>query len=577
MASENPGPIKSVLLRACADWRYSPTLPEQLYTAEQCRAIDAAIIESGIPSLVLMKRAARAAFQKVREIAGAVDAFERSIFVFCGKGNNAGDGYLLAQLATDAGYSVTTVELAKVCELSQGACAARATLLQANGRTISWADFSIDSIAAGSIIVDAILGTGTSGAPRKVYAEAILAINQQASMEQSCVIALDLPSGLCSDSGMASKSGAAVTTISADYTISFIAMKRGLVLGDAREYAGEITLEPLLEEFGENQVVSTDLARCRVEGLLLGWPGNHSLANKYTNDAVVVIGGDHGMGGAPLMSAVAALRLGAGLVKLITRPEHTAPAIIYQPELLVQGIDDHCQGFENFIPRQVGVICVGPGLGQTRWAQQLLLQVLILAKEQEILLIVDADGLNLIASNEEIRTLFIALDNTIITPHLGEAKRLQAAIDWPTSKSVNQSVAPALESTLSSVSLARMLSEAFNTRVVLKGPATLCVSSPLFKSSGISEKKIRDRVCPYGNSMLATAGTGDVLAGMIAAASVKYDDIDFAIEMAVTLHAAAADLRRIKIGSVGFTATETISSAVQLLCAIDLELDQVSS
>ena len=564
MIAKKAGAIVSEVPSMGSDWRYSPTLPELLYTAEQCRAIDAGIINSGTPGLVLMKRAARAAFQKIQRIYCSRDTEKRSIFVFCGKGNNAGDGYLLAQLATDAGYTVLTIELAEAATLTADARSAREHLVQAGGQVVGWRSFDIEQISQACIIVDAILGTGIVGVPRADYAQAILAINQQASMTQSCVVSLDIPSGLCSDTGASSGNEYGSTTIVADHTICFVALKQGLILGDARAYVGEITFDSLIGDCDAPIPTPSHLARCRVEKLAAGWPRSVALANKYTNDAVTVIGGDFGMGGAPLMSASAALRLGAGLVKLITRPENSAAAVTYQPELLVQGVDENLQSLETIIPRQTGIVCIGPGLGQARWARQLLEQVLEYAAENEILLVVDADALNLIASNSDIRQRFVNTGNTIITPHMGEARRLLQSVDASTPEGAN-----ALLSRSSSLEMARQLSSALNTRVVLKGPATVCVTSPQRAEYESAGAPVLDRCCLYGNSGLATAGTGDVLVGMLAAALLRYDDIDLAIEMAVTLQTVAADYHCRVSGRVGFTAISTVDAAVDLLCELD--------
>ena len=290
--------------------------------------------------------------------------------------------------------------------------------------------------------------------------------------------------------------------------------------------------------------------------LLRRWPKKSASHHKYSSPSVVVIGGDQGMGGAALLASSAALKLGSGIVKLLTGAEHVSAALSYQPELLTTGLavgkDDPEINIEPLIPQKAGVLLLGPGLSDSKWSRSLVQQTLGIAASRPMRLVVDAGAISLLADNPKLMRQFIALEHTVLTPHAGEALRLlnstECGEDAP--KTLNDRL-------LASHFLATRL----NSTVVLKGPGTICAYPSLPSASTDQTKSV---VAHCGNAVLATGGTGDVLAGMIASALAQMDNFQMAIEVAVVLHSATADYWRRQHGPHGFTASELIVAAPAL-------------
>ena len=284
-----------------------------LYSSEQVRELDRlAIEEHGIPGLVLMRRAAEATVACAFEYWPSL----KSVGIYCGSGNNAGDGYIAAGLFADRGVDVKVVVVGNPGKLGKDATRAMAYCKTSGARFV-------DSALECDLIVDALLGTGLKGRVRAPYDNVIAEINNCPKP----VLAVDIPSGLSADTGVGD-------AVHADVTITFIGIKRGLLTGAGPSVVGQLEysdLEVPAEIF--TQVKSTvrllDLKQC--QDMLVP---RESHAHKTDFGHILLVGGDVGMGGAITMAAEAALRVGAGLVTVATRPENTMPVLARRPEVM---------------------------------------------------------------------------------------------------------------------------------------------------------------------------------------------------------------------------------------------------
>ena len=472
---------------------------DRVYTAAEVRELDRTAIEDrGIPGIALMKRAGRAVFDELRRRWPT----GRSVTVVCGSGNNAGDGYIVAGLAEEAGLDTTLVQVGDAGKLRGDAARAR-----------DWA-LSVGAVTSGlegrarmtsDVVVDALLGTGVTGAVRPDHAAAIEWINRSGRP----VVAVDLPSGISADTGAVL--GKAVRAIA---TVTFIGRKLGLFTGDGVDHAGEVVFDSLgvpEDIYGAAsglRVLSPPEPRDRPRS-----------AHKHRFGHVLLIGGDHGMGGAPLLAAEAAFRTGAGLVSMLTRPEHCAGVLARRPEVMVRGVSEGDQVAELF--SACTVIAVGPGLGRGSWGRALLTRALAAGKP----LVIDADGLNLVAEDgAEVPPA------SVMTPHPGEASRLLGE-----------------ERVTNRPAAARALSERFGNVVVLKGAGTLVAEGGELRG-----------ICIDGNPWIATAGSGDVLTGVVAGLAAQGFALPEAAEAGVCLHAMAGDAARQRLAPRPLVATDIV-------------------
>ena len=458
---------------------------DRVYTAAEVRELDRTAIEDrGIPGIALMKRAGRAVFDEVRRRWRT----GRSLTVVCGSGNNAGDGYIVAGLAEEAGLDTTLLQVGDPAKLRGDAARAKDWALSV-GVVTSPLEGRVQ--ITGDVVVDALLGTGVAGAVRPDHAAAIEYINDSGRP----VVAVDLPSGISADSG-----AVLGKAVHATVTVTFIGRKLGLFTGEGVDHAGEVVFDTL----GVSEDIYDAVSGLRV--LSPPSPRNRPpSAHKNQFGHVLVIGGDRGMGGAPLLAAEAAFRTGAGLVSMLTRPEHCAGVLARRPEVMVRGVSEDDEVEE--LLAACTVIGVGPGLGRGSWGRALLARALAAGKP----LVIDADGLNLVAEDgTEVPPA------SVMTPHPGEASRLlgqERITDRPAA--------------------VRALSERFGNVVVLKGAGTLVAAAGELRG-----------ICIDGNPGLATAGSGDVLTGVVAGLAAQGFALREAAEAGVCLHATAGDTAR---------------------------------
>ncbi|VVM44092.1 NAD(P)H-hydrate dehydratase [Pseudomonas fluorescens] len=484
-------------------------LPDALYSAAQVRALDASLIAAGTPGFELMQRAARATWRAlVRQWPTA-----NELSVLAGHGNNAGDGYLVAVLARRAGWSVRVLAVVDPQRLQGDAALAHAEAVSEGVAIESW---GVRPELRG-ILLDALLGTGLTGEVREPYASVIAAINASGLP----VVAVDIPSGLCADTGHVL--GCAVR---ADLTVTFIGLKTGLFTGDAADVVGELVFNDL---HADPQLLAgaPTSARRLTAGNLPRLASRAPTSHKGRFGHVLLIGGDRGLGGAILLSAQSALRSGAGMVSVATRSEHVPAALARTPEVMVLGTSSANQLME--LLQKVSVLVVGPGLGQAAWGRSLLSA----AANAPLPQVWDADALNLLAEKRASLP-----KGCVITPHPGEAARLLGI-----GTADVQADRPAA---------ARALSKKYTAVVVLKGAGSL-----------IAHPDGRLALCHQGHPAMATAGLGDVLAGLLGALLAQGMEAFDAACLAVWLHANAGEQQG-KSGR-GLAASDLIPAIRQLL------------
>ncbi|HKS94170.1 MAG TPA: NAD(P)H-hydrate dehydratase [Gammaproteobacteria bacterium] len=487
-----------------------PQLPAALYSAAQMRELDRRAEDRGVPALTLMTRAGTAAWQTLQQSWPKA----RHIAVFAGAGNNAGDGYVLATQALRAKRQVTVVNVGDPAKLAGAAATVRKQFLAAKGRE---QPFSGELPPKADVIVDALFGIGLDRPLRERWAQAVELINTA----DKPVLAVDIPSGLSADSGAIL--GAAVH---ASVTQTFIGLKPGLFTGAGLSCTGKLEFNAL----GVPAQTFKDLPpRARLLDARVSLPRRARTAHKGDFGHVLVIGGDHGMGGAPRLSAEAALRSGAGLVSVITRPEHVAGFLAGLPEAMVRGVDDAAQAAALF--ERASVIAVGPGLGQEAWGRRLFTRALTTS----LPLVVDADALNLLAARP------LTHGQWILTPHPGEAARL-----------LKQSVA---EIQLDRLKAAARIAEKYRAVVALKGAGTI-----------VAAEGGTPAICRHGNPGMAAPGMGDVLTGIIAALVAQGLTLPEAARTGVQAHALAGD-RAATAGERGLLARDLIAELHAVLNA----------
>lgn len=493
-------------------------LPKTLYRADQVRELDRLAIEArGIPGIQLMKRAGRAAYEALRRCWP-----EGPLTVFCGAGNNGGDGYIIAALAQQQRRSVKLVQLVERDKLKGDALLACEFAEQVG---VTMAEFSGESmpgefIPGEGVIVDALLGTGLRGEVREPYGAVIQQINDSGLP----VLAVDIPSGLSADSG-----AALGAVINAALTVSFIGLKQGLFTGRGPDCCGELVYSDLGVPEDIFSEVPSQVRRLSLDDFrpALGRRPRHSHKGNFGH--VLVIGGDSGFGGAVAMAAEAALRVGAGLVSVATREQHIAPLLARRPELMVRAVNNGSE-LEPLLANAT-VLVVGPGLGRSAWSQQLLQRAIA----SELPMVLDADGLNILATQS-----WPGKAQWLITPHPGEAARLLGI----TAAEVQHDRFAAVTA----------LHTKYGCRVALKGAGTL-VYGGLDEGVGI---------CTAGNPGMASGGMGDVLSGVIGGLVAQGIPLDDALAAGVCLHSTAADSAA-RQGERGLLATDLFTPLKELV------------
>jgi NAD(P)H-hydrate epimerase len=515
------------------------TLPDWLTAlpdAETMRGVDRwAIDVQGVESLELMERAGAAVARAAEELRS-----DGPVAVICGKGNNGGDGLVAARLLRHAGREVSVVCLASPEDTSGDA---RINLDRLPGRSpvrpdgTAWEPAGAaagGAAAAGAwgagaeVIVDALLGTGFAGEPRGEVADAIGAINRAGVP----VVSVDVPSGVDASSGEIS--GEAVR---ASVTVTFHAGKPGLWIFPGKAHAGHVRVIDIGVPRGAPMEAAVGLMGA---GLLAALPVRDASWTKFKSGQVIVAGGSPGLTGAPAMAARASMRAGAGYVTVCVPISLQAVlASGHTPEMMTRGLPEDEDGALTPAGVEVvlkatergGALALGPGLGRTDAAADL---ARALAARALVPMVLDADGLNALAGR--LGDLASRTAPTVLTPHAGELGRL-----------LERDSAEIQRARLSSV---REAAAAAGAVVVLKGDDTL-----------VADPSGRVAVSPGASPALATAGTGDVLTGIVAALLAQGLDVFTAAAAGVWLHAGAGREAAARLGAVeGVIATDVIES-----------------
>lgn len=479
-------------------------LPESVWPAEALTQLEQEGADClGITLFELMQRAGDAAFKLLCQQWPAAQHW----LILCGHGNNGGDGYVVARLAKSAGLAVTLVAVDGSKSPPEEAQQAREAWLAAGGvihdAAIAWPEST-------DLIIDALLGTGLNRAPGKAYA----ALIDRANHHVAPVLSLDIPSGLVAANGTTPG-----VVIRAEHTLTFIALKPGLLTGKARDVVGQLHYHSLgLQPWLTTR--SAPMARYDASNLANWLPPRRPTSHKGDHGRLLVIGGDHGTAGAIRMTAEAALRSGSGLVRVLTHKDNVGPLLTARPELMVQEMSTASldAGLE-----WADVIVIGPGLGQGEWGKKALQKV----ENSQKPMLWDADALNLLAISPDKR------QNRIITPHPGEAARL---LNVRTDEVESDRLLAA-----------RRLVKRYGGVVVLKGAGTLIAGGD------------RLAMADVGNAGMASGGMGDVLSGIIGSLVGQKLPLYDAACAGCVAHGAAADAVAQRRGTRGMLATDLFS------------------
>ncbi len=486
------------------------SLPAEIYSVDAVRAMDRYAIDvEGIPGYTLMTRAGEAA---VRETLAAFPRGRRWV-VLCGAGNNAGDGYVVARLARAESLQVDVVAVTDPAALSGDAARARDDYVACGGTIGAWPR-SIDPEA--DVLIDALLGSGLARPVGGAIADAVAAINAHPAP----VVALDLPTGIHGDTGQ--RLGAAVD---ADLTITFVALKAGLFLGDGIAAGGSLAYDGLGVPDACRAKASPVLRRITSTVLRAALPPRRRDAHKGDFGHVAIVGGGPGMPGAARLAGEAALRAGAGKVTVATWPGHSALISAACPELMTCAID--APGALSELLERADVVAFGPGLGVSDWARA----AFDVVAARTLPCVWDADALNLLASQggDAGRNA-----SRVITPHAGEAGRLLG-------RSARDVQADRRGAVLA-------LAQRYGGTAVLKGAGTLVAAGDDVPF-----------ICTAGNPGMAAAGMGDVLTGVIGALLAQGLAPPVAAGAGVALHARAGDLAAVD-GERGLMARDVIAA-----------------
>ena len=501
-----------------------PAWLEPLYTAAEMRALDSwAIHDEGVPSLDLMERAGAGVVRAVTALAP-----DRPVRIVCGKGNNGGDGLVVARLLGDAGLEAEALLLADPGELSADA-RANFDRLAAGWRRIDGADLP-GALVGSDVVVDAMLGTGFEGAPRAPLDAAIEAVNQAGAT----VVAVDVPSGVNASTGEVQ--GACVH---ADVTVTFHAAKAGLWIDPGKTHAGrvdavEIGIPPL--RYGAPPPQAAGLIRPDASGALAGrGPGS----TKFSSGSVLVVGGSTGLTGAVCLACEGAMRAGAGWIRAAVPESLNAIFEVKLTEVMSVPLPDAGGALVSAAQdaileavQRADTVVLGPGMG--RAPESFALAVGLIERIERPLLI-DADGLNALAEAGLERAAKRGAP-TVMTPHAGELGRLLGR--------------PSSEIAAHRLASAREAAERSGAVTVLKGDDTI-VAQPGEAPVGISRG---------GAGALATAGTGDVLSGLSAALLARGLDPFAAACAAVEVHQEAGREAATRLGADSVVAGDVVDS-----------------
>jgi hydroxyethylthiazole kinase-like uncharacterized protein yjeF len=509
-------------------------------TGATMREADRRTIEDvGIPGRVLMESAGRGIVREMKEHIPELE--DRVIAIVCGKGNNGGDGLVVLRTLLELGYDARAWVLSPFERLSPDAIANLQAALklslpvEAVADEAAWEE-ALPQIASADVIVDAILGTGLTQAAHGLAARAI----EDLSALDGLKVAVDVPSGLSSDSG-----NIAGPHLEAHLTVALAAPKICHYFAPASDRCGEVSIVQIGIPERLLQSGSPKLETIEPDDVIGTWPSRKRSAHKGDFGHLLVVAGSVGKTGAALMSAKAALRSGAGLVTVASAKSAIpmmAPAL---PEVMWEPLPETDSGaiahsarsrIEELLERR-SALALGPGLGLHEETVRLVRE---LTRGLRLPTIIDADGLNALQENIDS----IPRDGSIgLTPHPGEAGRLLGC-----------SAADVQRDRLQAV---RELSKRTTAHVLLKGHRSL-----------VADPEGNVGINLTGNAGMATAGSGDVLTGIIGGLLAQGAEIADALTAAVYVHGCAGDLAASELGEISLVATDLIANLPKALRAL---------
>ena len=518
----------------------------KLVTAKEMKALDVqAQNDYAMPGILLMDNAAQAVAEAVHEALTALEG-ER-VVIFCGGGNNGGDGLGAARWLQSYGVSVRAFVVGAALDAVQGDAAVElAMFTKAGGRVEALStedDWVLAELAASKadVLVDALLGTGFHGELEGDVLRACELLNKS----EKYILAVDIPTGVNADNGAVCEQA-----VRADHTVTMALVKTGLLLYPGREYCGDIELADismpvkLVEEYKSDKYRLTDEI---VRELL---PLRKANAHKGDAGRVVICAGSPGYTGAAALASDAAVKAGAGLVSLYTPLSSRDVLAIKLTEVMVHGLLERMPGILGggaasdvaSSAEAADVLAIGPGLGTSESTQEAVRTIL-----QKITtpVVIDADALTALAGHTEILAAMQA--QKVLTPHPGEMARLTGL--------------EIAEIEADRINVAKKYAEEWQAIVVLKGAPTVigCPNGTVYVNS-------------TGNSSLATGGSGDVLTGIIAGLAAQEISLQEAAICGVYLHGLAAELTGIDIGlAAGELAALLPQAREQVLYGVEAE------
>ncbi len=472
-----------------------------LYSADQIKQIEksyAAEVDDGM--FQLMQRAGSAAFK----LLSMQWPESRRILILAGKGNNAGDGFVVAKLAAEKRLKVTLCCI----EAEQTLCGdAKRAYEQMPKRVINPIEPSQLSYEDYDLIIDAMLGTGLKGGLKGAYLSCI----NSANVSGLPILSIDIPTGLEADTGFVYSDA-----IKAAYTVTFVGYKKGLYTGASANFRGQVKLAKLNipdEYFDQGPFHLFSQNWHSIKHRLKPRP---VACHKGMFGHTIIIGGNQGMAGAAILASNASARSGSGLTSAWVAADCAASIVNHTPEVMAKGVAlNQIESMVKTIEKQATTFVIGPGLGGDEWAQAWVDCLSNSVKTRDSAQVWDADGINLLAN---MRSADINYHNhhRILTPHPGEAARLLKTSTY----SIEQDRFAA----------AQAIVDRYGGVCVLKGNGTIIVDQKGFQA-----------VCPVGNPGMAAGGMGDVLAGIIGALLSQGHSLMDAAVLGVCIHGEAAD------------------------------------
>ena len=494
--------------------------------AAQMKAADQYTIQKlEVPSLELMEHAAQACVQVLED--EKVDLSH--VCVVCGSGNNGGDGFAIARILQNNRYSVETFCVGNP-EHSTEETQEQMHRLQECGGKITYGMPQEDSY---SVIIDAVFGVGLSRKVEGRYRQVIEQMNRMRGTK----FAVDIPSGLSATTGCIL--GCA---FKADYTVTFQLKKIGLELSQGRTMAGRVIVPDIgisTDSICEDQEIVRTAGKDIYRKML---PDRPEDSNKGTYGRLLVIAGSKGMAGAAYLNAHAAYMTGAGLVRIYTSSDNREILQTLLPEAIITTYEEYNKEELLSLLTWADSVCIGSGLGMSRLSEKILKTVIEYVK---VPCLIDADGLNLLAENKNYLNQ-MAERRFVITPHMKEMSRLTGT--------------PVEELKADRIQILKDFISRYRITCVLKDSRTLIASE---------EKGIRMNLT--GNSAMAKAGSGDVLAGVISGWMVQGKEAEDAAELGTYIHGLSGDLAKFEKGVYSVMARDLIEYISKALMKLEEE------